>query len=203
MEPCAQKTTKKHNPELVDTVFRLMFEILWVAPYDRRRSNAALSGFERCSREDCRAAGRHRLALGLARRTADALAAVDRLAQTIGRLESEALFPAGSVPKRWRRCGGSPPSCRSTLPLPWAEPFAGAGLLRGFAGLLPVCYRFAAGRYALNRFCVAPALRRICLVLNLLCVEPAFAEPPLCRGLLCGVPQLVPAPRALAGCRKK
>ena len=28
-----------------------MFEILWVAPYDRRRSNAALSGFERCSRE--------------------------------------------------------------------------------------------------------------------------------------------------------
>jgi len=86
--------------------------------------------------------------------------------------------------------------------LPWAEPFAGAGLLRGFAGLLPVCYRFAAGRHALNRFCVAPDLRRICLVPtclvpNLLCVAPAFAEPPLCRGLLCGVPQLVPAPRAL------
>ena len=51
MEPCAQKTTEKHNPELVDTVFRLMFEILWVAPYDRRRSNAALSEFERCGRE--------------------------------------------------------------------------------------------------------------------------------------------------------
>ena len=51
MEPCAQKTTKKHNPELVDTVFRLMFEILWVAPYDRRRSNAALSEFERRGRE--------------------------------------------------------------------------------------------------------------------------------------------------------
>jgi len=86
--------------------------------------------------------------------------------------------------------------------LPWAEPFADAGLLRGFAGLLPVCYRFAAGRHALNRFCVAPDLRRICLVptcfvLNLLCVEPAFAEPPLCRCLSCGVPQLVPAPRAL------
>ena len=51
MEPCAQKTTKKHNPELVDTVFRLMFEILWVAPYDRRRGNAALSEFERRGRE--------------------------------------------------------------------------------------------------------------------------------------------------------
>ena len=66
-----------------------MFEILWVAPYDRRRSNAALSGFERCSRE-----------------TAVLLAATDlrsaspgelqtllqAVAQTIGRLESEALF---------------------------------------------------------------------------------------------------------------
>ena len=69
-------------------------------------------------------------------------------------------------------------------------------------GVLLVCCRFAAGRHALNRFCVAPDLCRICLVptclvLNLLCVEPAFAEPPLCRCLSCGVPQLVPAPRAL------
>mgnify|MGYP000095838862 FL=1 len=85
MEPCAQKTTKKHNPELVDTVFRLMFEILWVAPYDRRRSNAALSEFERRGRE-----------------TAVLLAATDlrsaspgelqTLLQAVGRLESEALF---------------------------------------------------------------------------------------------------------------
>lgn len=76
-------------------------------------------------------------------------------------------------------------------PLPWAEPFAGACLLRGFVGLFAVCYRFAAGRHALNRFCVAPDLCLICLVptclvptclvLNLLCVAPAFAEPPLCR----------------------
>lgn len=180
-----------------------MFEILWVAPYDRRRSNAALSGFERCSRETAVLLAATDLRSASPGELQTLLQAVDRLAQTIGRLESEALFPAGSVPKRWRRCGGSPPSCRSTLPLPWAEPFAGAGLLRGFAGLLPVCYRFAAGRYALNRFCVAPALRRICLVLNLLCVEPAFAEPPLCRGLLCGVPQLVPAPRALPDVAKK
>ena len=92
--------------------------------------------------------------------------------------------------------------------MPWAEPFAGACLLRGFVGLFAVCYRFAAGRHALNRFCVAPDLRRICLVPtclvpNLLCVAPAFAEPPLCRGLLCGVPQLVPAPRALPDVAKK
>ena len=73
MEPCAQKTTKKHNPELVDTVFRLMFEILWVAPYDRRRSNAALSEFERRGRE-----------------TAVLLAATDLRSASPG--ESEALF---------------------------------------------------------------------------------------------------------------
>ena len=173
MEPCAQKTTKKHNPELVDTVFRLMFEILWVAPYDRRRSNAALSEFERRGRE-----------------TAVLLAATDLRSASAGS-NRRRFSPAGSVPKRLRRCGGSPPSCRSMPPLPWAEPFAGACLLRGFVGLFAVCYRFAAGRHALNRFCVAPDLCLICLVptclvptclvLNLLCVAPAFAEPPLCR----------------------
>lgn len=41
---------------------------------------------------DCRAAGRHRLALGLAGELHTLLQAVDRLVQTIGRLESEALF---------------------------------------------------------------------------------------------------------------
>lgn len=191
MEPCAQKTTKKHNPELVDTVFRLMFEILWVAPYDRRRSNAALSEFERRGRETAVLLAATDLRSASPGELQTLLQAVGRLAQTIGRLESEALFPAGSVPKRWRRCGGSPPSCRSMPPLPWAEPFAGACLLRGFVGLFAVCYRFAAGRHALNRFCVAPDLCLICLVptclvptclvLNLLCVAPAFAEPPLCR----------------------
>ena len=59
-----------------------MFEILWVAPYDRRRSNAALSGFERCSRE-----------------TAVLLAATDLRSASPGELqtllqavESDALF---------------------------------------------------------------------------------------------------------------
>ena len=171
MEPCAQKTTKKHNPELVDTVFRLMFEILWVAPYDRRRSNAALSEFERRGRETAVLLAATDLRSASPGELQTLLQAVGRLVQTIGRLES--------------------PSCRSMPPLPWAEPFAGACLLRGFVGLFAVCYRFAAGRHALNRFCVAPDLCLICLVptclvptclvLNLLCVAPAFAEPPLCR----------------------
>lgn len=92
MEPCAQKTTKKHNPELVDTVFRLMFEILWVAPYDRRRSNAALSGFERCSRETAVLLAATDLRSASPGELQTLLQAVGRLVQTIGRLESEALF---------------------------------------------------------------------------------------------------------------
>ena len=92
MEPCAQKTTKKHNPELVDTVFRLMFEILWVAPYDRRRSNAALSEFERRGRETAVLLAATDLLSASPGELQTLLQAVGRLVQTIGRLESEALF---------------------------------------------------------------------------------------------------------------
>ena len=92
MEPCAQKTTKKHNPELVDTVFRLMFEILWVAPYDRRRSNAALSEFERCGRGTAVLLAATDLRSASPGELQTLLQAVGRLVQTIGRLESEALF---------------------------------------------------------------------------------------------------------------
>ena len=69
MEPCVQKSTGKHNPELVDAVFRLMFEILWVAPYDRRRCRATWREFDQVSR---------RLALLLASTDFDA-ASVEQL----------------------------------------------------------------------------------------------------------------------------
>lgn len=92
MEPCAQKTTEKHNPELVDTVFRLMFEILWVAPYDRRRSNAALSEFERRGRETAVLLAATDLRSASPGELQTLLQAVGRLVQTIGRLESESLF---------------------------------------------------------------------------------------------------------------
>ena len=66
-----------------------MFEILWVAPYDRRRSNAALSGFERCSRETAVLLAATDLRSASPGELQTLLQAVDRLAQTI---ESEALF---------------------------------------------------------------------------------------------------------------
>lgn len=40
----------KCNAEFVDVLFRLMFEIFWMAPYDQRRDYPALVNFERCAR---------------------------------------------------------------------------------------------------------------------------------------------------------
>lgn len=107
--------------------------------------------------------------------------------QTIGRLRSEALFSAGGVPKRWRRCGGSPPSCGARR-----RRRGLSGLRRrsvaGFAGLLPVCRRTACAESVLRRAGLASNLPCAdLLVLNLLCVEPALPN------------LLVPLP--LAACR--
>ena len=133
MEPCAQKTTKKHNPELVDTVFRLMFEILWVAPYDRRRSNAALSEFERRGRETAVLLAATDLRSASPGELQTLLQAVGRLVQTIGRLESEALFSRWQADRRHR--AGACRRCRglSLLPAPVC------------CGALSVCSRFVIG----------------------------------------------------------
>ena len=40
------KVMPKYNAGVVDTVFCLMFETLWTAPYDRRRGNPLLVDFE-------------------------------------------------------------------------------------------------------------------------------------------------------------
>ena len=50
MEPCAKKITRKNNPALVAAVFRLMFETLWIPPYDRRKCNALVVDLELCAR---------------------------------------------------------------------------------------------------------------------------------------------------------
>ena len=93
MEPCAQKTTKKHNPELVDTVFRLMFEILWVAPYDRRRSNAALSEFERRGRSAVTRLAATDLAAASGIELDEMRYAVECLLRSIERLDAARLLP--------------------------------------------------------------------------------------------------------------
>ena len=49
MRRCERKMLKC-NAELVDIVFRLMFETFWVAPYDLRRGFPVLGNFERHAR---------------------------------------------------------------------------------------------------------------------------------------------------------
>ena len=101
MEPCAKKITRKNNPILVAAVFRLMFEILWVAPYDRRRSNAALSEFERRGREtavllaatDLRSASPGDLAAASGIELDEMRYAVECLLRSIERLDAARLLP--------------------------------------------------------------------------------------------------------------
>lgn len=41
----------KYNEGLSDAIFELMFETLWVAPYDRRRRDVVWREFDRCARK--------------------------------------------------------------------------------------------------------------------------------------------------------
>lgn len=92
MEPCAKQTIKKHNPELVDTVFRLTFEILWVAPYDRRRGNAVLSEFESSARQTADLLTATDLAAASAEQLQTLMRSVERLMRNFERLEAEHIF---------------------------------------------------------------------------------------------------------------
>lgn len=88
MRSCAQK----HNPELVDTLFRLIFDVLWVAPYDRRRGKEALSEFEDSARKAAGLLAATDLATAPAEELQALCEAVERLVSCIERLESERLF---------------------------------------------------------------------------------------------------------------
>ena len=148
-----------------------MFEILWVAPYDRRRSNAALSGFERCSRETAVLLAATDLRSASPGELQTLLQAVDRLAQTIGRLESEALF------SRWQ-CAEALAQVRriaaivqehAAVAVGWAvcRRRSVAGFCRSVAGLLSVCRRAV---------CAESVLRRAGLGSNLPCADLLCAE---------------------------
>lgn len=92
MEPCAQKKNEKHNPEQVDTVFRLLFETLWVAPYDRRRCNTVLSEFDRSARETAGLLAATDLAAASDDELLALMQSVERLMRCLERLEAEQIF---------------------------------------------------------------------------------------------------------------
>ena len=95
MRRCERKMLKC-NAELVDIVFRLMFETFWVAPYDLRRDFPVLVNFERHARRCVGAVGYNRLRLGL--RGADIRIGQDRRSARPGRpadRRSAAVFARG------------------------------------------------------------------------------------------------------------
>ena len=168
MRRCERKMLKC-NAELVDIVFRLMFETFWVAPYDLRRSiSRCWSDFERHARHASAVLlGKIDFALGLARRTADTTnwerpsAALDRAVRQIA--EAQAAFRplavcrgASATASDRRHRAGACRRCRAACALP-ALVCCGS-----FARFANSCRDAGSARHACDRYCVAAGF---CLML--------------------------------------
>lgn len=93
MEPCAKKITRKNNPALVAAVFRLMFETLWIPPYDRRKGNALVSDFELSARSAVTRLAATDLTVASAADLDEMRYVAECLVRSIERLDEEHLLP--------------------------------------------------------------------------------------------------------------
>ncbi len=82
----------KNNPELVESVFALLFETLWVPPYDRRRGNPLLMEFERCAREAARMLSVTPVAAAAPDEVAAVVRSVRRLGLSVRHVADAGLF---------------------------------------------------------------------------------------------------------------
>lgn len=85
----------KCNAALVETIFELMFETLWLAPYDRRRRNAAYIEYETSVRHAARILSRVDLKAADAEQRQQMSQGVHALADSIRRLSLEDVFAPG------------------------------------------------------------------------------------------------------------
>lgn len=83
----------KCNPELVEAVFELMFETLWLAPYDRRRRNTVYIEYEVCVRHAVRLLNVIDLSSAGREQREQVSHAARALADSIRRLCAEGIFP--------------------------------------------------------------------------------------------------------------
>ena len=113
MEPCAKKITRKNNPALVAAVFRLMFETLWIPPYDRRKCNALVVDFELCARSAVIRLAATDLAAASGVELDEMRYAVECLLRSIERRASGR--PSG-VPKLWKPYAAWLPACANGVP---------------------------------------------------------------------------------------
>ena len=112
MEPCAKKITRKNNPILVAAVFRLMFETLWIPPYDRRRCNALVADFDLCARSAVTRLAATDLAAASGIELDEMRYAVECLLRSIERLDAARLLP----PERCAEALESVPGCVNGVP---------------------------------------------------------------------------------------
>ena len=116
MEPCAKKITRKNNPILVAAVFRLMFETLWIPPYDRRRCNALVADFDLCARSAVTRLAATDLAAASGIELDEMRYAVECLLRSIERLDAAHRFQGFGTPLGRQKARRIEPGCVNGVP---------------------------------------------------------------------------------------
>lgn len=92
MRRCDCKVVK-YNEQLSDAIFELMFETLWVAPYDRRRHDAVWCEFDRCARRAVAQLSVSDLNALAGERAAELGRTMEMFLRSVERVEKTDLFP--------------------------------------------------------------------------------------------------------------
>lgn len=89
----AQKNYTEKQPDPGRRGFRLMFETLWIPPYDRRRCNALVADFDLCARSAVTRLAATDLAAASGIELDEMRYAVECLLRSIERLDAARLLP--------------------------------------------------------------------------------------------------------------
>lgn len=92
MRRCDCKVVK-YNERLSDAIFELMFETLWVAPYDRRRHDVVWCEFDRCARRAVALLSVSDLDTLAGERAAELGRTMDMFLRSVERVARASLFP--------------------------------------------------------------------------------------------------------------
>lgn len=96
----------KCNVEFVETVFSLMFETFWTAPYDRRRGNPLLGDFDRRARRAVIVLSSTDLASATGAQLRDVAEAVVELEESVQRIAGTGLFRSRECAEALERVRG-------------------------------------------------------------------------------------------------
>ena len=96
----------KCNAEFVETVFCLMFETFWMAPYDPRRSDPVLACFERRARCASVLLGKTDLASATGAQLREVAKAVAELEESVQQIAGTGLFRSRECAEALERVRG-------------------------------------------------------------------------------------------------